>query len=86
VPFADEVNERFRNWLAQSEARGRKFSDEQQAWLELIRDHIASSLSIELDDLEYTPFAQRGGTSRAYQTFGDDLLPLLNELNEVLAA
>lgn len=86
VPFAEEVNERFRNWLAQAEARGRKFTDEQRVWLELIRDHIAASLSIELDDLEYTPFAHRGGTSRAYQTFGDDLLPLLNELNEVLAA
>lgn len=86
VPFAEEVDERFRSWLAQAEARGRKFTDEQRAWLELIRDHIAASLNIELDDLEYTPFAQRGGTNRAYQTFGDDLLPLLNELNEVLAA
>lgn len=86
VPFAEEVNKRFRNWQAQAEARGRKFTGDQRAWLELIRDHIAASLSIELDDLEYTPFAQRGGMSRAYQTFGDDLLPLLNELNEVLAA
>jgi type I restriction enzyme R subunit len=86
VPFSDGVDERFRNWLSQSETRGRKFTDEQRAWLDLIRDHIAASLSIELDDLEYTPFAQRGGTSRAYQTFGNDLLPLLNELNEVLAA
>jgi type I restriction enzyme R subunit len=86
VPFTEDVNERFRNWLMQSEMRGRKFTDEQRKWLELIRDHIAASLSIELDDLEYTPFAQRGGTSRAHQTFGDELLPLLNELNEVLAA
>ena len=86
VPFVDDVNERFRNWLMQVETRGRKFTNEQRAWLELIRDHIAASLSIELDDLEYTPFAQRGGTSRAYQTFSDELLPLLNELNEVLAA
>jgi type I site-specific restriction endonuclease len=61
-------------------------TDEQCAWLELIRDQVAASLSIELDDLEYTPFPQLGGTSRAYQTFGDDLLPLMNELNEVLAA
>ena len=86
VPFAEKVNERFRNWLRQAEARGRKFTDEQHAWLELICDHIAASLSIELEDLEYTPFAQRGGPSRAYQTFGNDLLPLLSELNEVLAA
>ncbi len=86
VPFAEEVNERFSNWLQQTESRGRKFTDEQRAWLELIRDHVAASLSLELDDLEYTPFAQRGGTSRAYQTFGNELVPLLNELNEVLAA
>ena len=86
VPFSDGVDERFRKWLTQAEAGGRKFTDEQRAWLELISDHIAASLSIELDDLEYTPFVQRGGTSRAYQTFGNDLLPLLDELNEVLAA
>lgn len=86
VPSAEEGYERFRNWLVQSEARGRGFTAEQRAWLELIRDHIATSLSIELNDLEYTPFAQRDGTSRAYQTFSDGLLPLLNELNEVLAA
>jgi hypothetical protein len=29
---------------------------------------------------------RHGGTSCAYQTFEDDLLPLLDELNEVLAA
>jgi len=51
-----------------------------------LRNHIAAGLRIELDDLEYTPSAQRGGAGRAYQTFGDDLPPFLNELNKVLAA
>ncbi|MDQ3685629.1 MAG: hypothetical protein M3430_08505 [Acidobacteriota bacterium] len=68
------------------QARGRTVTDKQRAWLELIRDHIAASLSFKLNDLGYTPFAPRGGMSRAYQTLGDDLLPFLNELNEVLAA
>jgi type I restriction enzyme R subunit len=36
VPYADQVEERFHNWLAQQETRGRRFSDEQRQWLELI--------------------------------------------------
>ena len=54
--------------------------------MELIRDHVAGSLAIEMDDFEYAPFAQKGGAGKAYQVFGERLEPLLNELNEVLAA
>jgi type I restriction enzyme R subunit len=63
-----------------------KFSPEQLAWLELIRDHIATSLSIESNDFNYAPFSQRGGLGKAHQIFGNDLPKLLDELNEVLAA
>ena len=52
----------------------------------LIRDHIATSLSIELDDLDYTPFNQEGGLGKAHQLFGDQLPNLLEELKEALAA
>lgn len=62
------------------------FDDEQLSWLCLIRDHIATSLSIEVDDFDYAPFSQRGGLGKAYQLFGDGLPTLLEELNEVLAA
>src|SRR5207253_4239164 len=37
------------------------FNPDQLSWLQLIRDHIATSLSIEPDDLELSPFNQRGG-------------------------
>lgn len=50
------------------------------------RDHIATGLSIELDDLDYTPFNQEGGLGKAHQLFGDHLPKLLEELNEALAA
>ena len=60
--------------------------DEQLAWLNLIRDHIATAISIEPDDLELSPFNQRGGLGKAHQLFGDQLPKLLDELNEVLAA
>jgi len=85
-PFAESVNARFGRWLAQKAAAGMAFDDDQRAWLALIRDHIATSLSIEPDDFEFAPFNQRGGLGRAAQLFGNDLPKLLDELNEVLAA
>ncbi len=86
VPFAKQVEARFQSWLAQQENRGRRFSNEQRQWLILIRDHIAASLEIEMDDFDYAPFAQRGGVGKVYQAFGEELDGLLDELNEMLAA
>lgn len=36
--------------------------------------------------LELSPFHDKGGPVKAYQTFGKDLDGLLRELNDVLAA
>ncbi len=47
---------------------------------------IATSLSIEPEDFEYTPFGERGRLGKAHQLFGEQLPKLLDELNEVLAA
>ncbi len=66
--------------------RGKPFTTEQRQWLELIRDNVASSLSIEKDDFEEMPFIQRGGFGKAYQLFGAELPIILQELNERLAA
>jgi type I restriction enzyme R subunit len=77
---------RFEKWLAEQERHGRKFSDEQRQWLTAIRDHIASSVSIEADDLELSPFSHWGGLGKAYKLFGADLRPILEQLNEALAA
>lgn len=85
-PFKDVVSARFDKWLAEQEVGGKKFTDEQRQWLTAIRDHIAASVSIEADDLELSPFSKWGGLGKAYQVFGEKLLPTLNELNEVLAA
>jgi len=78
--------ERFAQWLAEQEKNGRKFSNEQRQWLEAIRDHIATSLEIDLDDFDLTPFAGEGGLAKAAKVFGKELGPIVNELNEVLAA
>jgi len=42
--------------------------------------------AVEPEDLELDPFSRWGGLGRAQQAFGDRFLPLLSELNEVLAA
>ncbi len=85
-PFPDQVRERFDNWMAQQENEGRKFTDQQRRWLEMMRDHVATSLEIGFDDLDYTPFSAEGGLGKARQVFGGDLGKVLRELNEVLAA
>jgi len=85
-PFSERVDQRFDNWLTQQRQAGRAFTSEQIAWLEAIRDHVAKSVSIGLDDLQLAPFVQRGGLGKAYQVFGEQLNPLLDQLNEALAA
>ena len=86
APFADRVHERFQGWLAMQEIAGRAFTREQVRWLEAIRDHIAGSVSMDLNDFQYAPFNQQGGLGRAYTIFGPDLPQLLDELNLELVA
>ena len=86
APFAEQVEERFQGWLATQEVAGNTYTDEQRQWLEAIKDHIAGSVSIEPGDLQYAPFAQRGGIGRAHTLFGDGLSTLLEELNLALVA
>lgn len=86
VPRTDTVNVRFDAWLGRQATHGRAFTAEQRAWLDLIREHVATSLAIESADFDLSPFAQQGGLGRAAQLFGPELPKLLDELNEVLAA
>ena len=85
-PFEETVNLRFRNWLTEQEKAGHKFTSEQIEWLTMIKDHIATSLAIEIDDFENVPFNQKGGLLKADQVFRNRLPQLIEELNTVLAA
>ncbi len=86
APFRERVNTRFDAWLSAQETNGRRFSAEQRRWLELIRDHIASSYAIEREDFDDVPFSQHGGLGRMYDLFGDDYTQILADLNRALAA
>ena len=83
-PFAKTVNERFEHWLSLQEESGRTFTSEQTEWLKMIKDHVATSLRIEMDDFELAPFYEKGGAIKAYKLFGQELDRVLEELNEVL--
>jgi type I restriction enzyme R subunit len=84
LPFADHVRERFDAWLAAQESTGRAFTSEQRQWLAAIRDHIAGSVSMGLEDFQLAPFDQQGGLGRAYALFGQELDALIDELNREL--
>jgi type I restriction enzyme R subunit len=85
-PYPERVRERFVGWMAQQENKGRKFNEQQVKWLEMMRDHIATSVEVEVDDFDASPFAQEGGLGRASVLFGKELAKVIAELNEALAA
>ncbi len=80
-PFSLIVNRHFEEWL-----EGKYFTPEQVNWLQLIQECIATSLGFQINDFEFTPFAQRGGVARAMQLFGDDLDDMLTDLTEKLVS
>lgn len=83
-PFSDTVDRRFAEWLKAQEKLGNKFTPEQMEWLMMIKDHIATSLEITIEDFDLTPFTQKGGAVKAYAVFGKKLGNVLEELNKVL--
>jgi type I restriction enzyme, R subunit len=38
----------------------------------MMRDHIATSLEMTVEDLDYAPFAEAGGLGKAAQVFGEN--------------
>ena len=84
---SDRVRRNFQDWILNRHAgAGEKFSEEQMAWLRMIRDHLATSFTIERDDLELAPFDMHGGLGRMHALFGDRMDDVMSEVNEALAA
>jgi type I restriction enzyme, R subunit len=80
------VDRNFQNWVFKKQAGTLKFTEAQMQWLRMLKDHIAASVSVSLDDLEYTPFVEDGGRGRMWQLFGNEWENIINEMNEALAA
>ncbi|STO55564.1 type III restriction protein res subunit [Canicola haemoglobinophilus] len=90
TPFEKTVRKNFQRWIFEHNARAEKpFTEMQMQWLQMIRDHIMQSFSIQADDFELTPFNQYGGLGRAYDVLcanGEDFEALLEEINLALIA
>jgi type I restriction enzyme R subunit len=80
------VDKNFQDWVFKKQAGTLKFTEEQMQWLRMLKDHIAASISVAADDLDYTPFDAKGGKGKMWQLFGNESERIINELNEVLAA
>ena len=86
VPYADQVEDRYANWLHRQEQAGARFTETQRWWLDRMMRIIASSAGIDADDLDNAPFDERGGIDGALRDLGDNAGDLIEELNRELAA
>jgi type I restriction enzyme R subunit len=80
------VDRNFQDWVFKKQAGTLKFTEVQMQWLRMIKDHIATSVAISVDDLDYTPFIEDGGRGKMWQLFGKESEGIINEMNEALAA
>jgi len=81
------VNRNFQQWIMKKNAgKHNRFTEEQMEWLRMLKDHVAASVHVDSDDLDYTPFDAQGGKGKMWQLFGDEMNDILDELNEALAA
>jgi len=85
VPYPERVSRRYREWIAAQESAGRAFTRAQRWWLDSIAAHIGVNLSVSADDLNASPFFEKGGQVAAVKAFGNELPALLDELNQALS-
>ncbi len=86
-PFDVSVRQKFKDWIFMRNSKQKQnFTAEQVEWLQMIRDHICVSSSIETDDLELPPFEAKGGLGKFYSLFGNQYLSIINEMNVALVA
>lgn len=86
ISFADHVRMRFKEWVFSENAGHGHFTDEQMEWLRDLRDFVSTSAEVTVDDMELSPFVDRGGLGRYYELFGDRYEVLLYDLSLALVA
>lgn len=87
IDYSNKVDLNFRDWILKKNAgQHNRFTEEQMQWLRMIKDHIATSIHLDADDLDYTPFDAEGGKGKMWQLFGEQIDEIIKELNEALAA
>lgn len=83
-PFADTIDKRFARWLSEQRAMGVEFTQEQLIWLEKMKDHIAESIELTIEDFQAVPFNQMGGLGKAGKVFGGRFGEIVEKLSREL--
>jgi type I restriction enzyme R subunit len=66
--FDKTIEDNFNKWIfKQHTGNHNRFSPEQMDWLRELKNHVVNSYHIEIDDLDYTPFDEKGGRGKMYQ-------------------
>ncbi|WP_200974845.1 DEAD/DEAH box helicase family protein [Echinicola sp. 20G] len=87
TPYPKMVDKHFQEWIfKQNAGKHNKFTEEQMQWLRMLKDHIATSFHVDIEDLDYTPFDAQGGRGKMWQLFGEEMNTVIEELNEALIA
>jgi len=85
--YDQTVRQNFKNWIFKRHSgAGTKFTEEQLEWLHMIRDHIATSIHFDKDDLGFAPFDSQGGIGKMYELFGSHMDEVIEEMNKELVA
>lgn len=83
-PYVDKIDRKFNDWLKENRSKGKEYSNEELEWLNMMKNHFAVFLEINMTSFNQPPFVNKGGASKAYNIFGHDLNKILYEINERL--
>jgi type I restriction enzyme, R subunit len=85
--FDKTVDRNFQQWILKKNAgQHNRFTEEQIAWLRMIKDYVAASFHVDKEDFELDPFNKQGGLGKMWQLFGEETEEIIDELNEELVA
>jgi type I restriction enzyme R subunit len=86
IPYAEKVRSRYAAWLVQQEQGGAQFSGRERWWLDRIAEVVTTSAGVTADDLDNSPFAERGGIDGALRDLGSNAATYVEHLNSELTA
>ncbi len=86
--YPAQVDRNFKRWIFQrnNTPETERFTEDQLAWLRMIRDYVKQSFHLEKADFELAPFNAHGGIGGFYREFGRGYMEVIEEMNEILVA
>ena len=75
------------NQAIQKVTTGKNLNDEQQKWMEYIKEHLKQNMTLGEEDLQELPvFADRGGLNKFKKVFPADYPQIIYDINRAIAA